>query len=104
VGARLLTGLAQDEAMYIAYRLHQRPISLIIASASTAQPSGGEEIPWQRLRFHFDAIDGWKVLTWTDNGLTYALVSDFEERGQASCTVCHPGPQQQRLLQGLRPR
>jgi hypothetical protein len=29
------------------------------------------------------------VLTWSDDGLTYALVSDLEERGQASCIVCH---------------
>lgn len=96
VGARLI-GFQQDYVAYVLYRLHNRPISLLITSATTAQPSGGEEIPWQGLRFHFDAIAGRKVLTWSDQGLTYALVSDFEERGQASCVVCHPGAQPQRL-------
>ncbi|MGQ4808365.1 hypothetical protein NKDENANG_01747 [Candidatus Entotheonellaceae bacterium PAL068K] len=103
VGARLLLGFEQVYAAYVAYRLHHRPISLLVTSETTAQPSGGEVIPWQGLRFHFDAIDGWKVLTWSDNGLTYALVSDFEERGQASCIVCHPGAQNQRLFQDLQP-
>jgi hypothetical protein len=99
VGARLL-GFAQNDVAYIVYRLHNRPISLLVTTQTTAQPSGGEEISWQGLRFHFDAIRGWKVLTWSDNGLTYALVSDFEERGQESCIVCHPGVQHQRVFKG----
>lgn len=102
IGARLI-GFQQNNVAYVLYRLHNRPISLLITSATTARPSGGEEIPWQGLRFHFDAIDGWKVLTWSDQELTYALVSDFEERGQASCIVCHPSTQPRRLWQGLRP-
>jgi len=102
-GARLI-GFKQDYAAYVSYRLRQRPISLLVTSETIAQPAGGEEIDWHRLRFHFDAIDGWKVLTWSDNGLTYALVSDFEERGQASCIVCHPGPNNQRILEGLKPK
>ncbi len=103
VGARLI-GFQQDYAAYVAYRLRQRPISLLVTSETVAQPTGGEEIAWRGLRFHFDAIDGWKVLTWSDNGLTYALVSDFEERGQASCIVCHPGAQDRPMLEGLNRR
>lgn len=99
VGARLLS-FEQDDVAYVVYRLHNRLISLLVTSHTTAQPSGGEEILWQGLRFHFEALHGWKVLTWSDNGLTYALVSDFEERGQASCIVCHPGAQSQRMFKG----
>ncbi|MBI3949813.1 MAG: hypothetical protein HY314_05105 [Acidobacteria bacterium] len=102
-GARLI-GFKRDYAAYISYHLRQRPISLLITSATSAQPAGGEEIDWQGLQFHFDAINGWKVLTWSDNGLTYALVSDFEERGQASCIVCHPGSHDRRMFEGLKPR
>jgi anti-sigma factor RsiW len=102
-GARLI-GFKQDYAAYVSYRLRQRPISLLVTSETIAQPAGGEEIAWRGIRFHFDAIDGWKVLTWSDKGLTYALVSDFEERGQASCIVCHPGPQDQPMFQGLKPK
>ena len=97
-GARLV-GFADDYAAYIVYRLKGHPISLLVTSESVAKASGGEEIPWEGLRFHFQSISGWKVLTWSDNGLTYALVSDLEERGQASCMVCH---QDERVFRGLQ--
>jgi anti-sigma factor RsiW len=97
-GARLV-GFKEDYAAYIVYRLNGHPISLLITSDSVARPSGGEEIPWEGLRFHFQSVAGWKVLTWSDDGLTYALVSNLEERGQASCTVCH---QDERVFRGLQ--
>lgn len=97
-GARLV-GFKDDYAAYIIYRLNDHPISLVVTSASVAQPSGGEEIPWEGLRFHFQSVSGWKVLTWSHDGLTYALVSDLEERGQASCIVCH---QDERVFRGLK--
>jgi anti-sigma factor RsiW len=97
-GARLV-GFKEDYAAYIVYRLEGHPISLLVTSDSVAKPSGGEEIPWEGLRFHFQSIDGWKVLTWSDDGLTYALVSNLEERGQASCVVCH---QDERVFRGLQ--
>jgi anti-sigma factor RsiW len=97
-GARLV-GFKEDYAAYVVYRLKGHPISLLVTSESVAKPSGGEEIPWEGLRFHFQSVEGWKVLTWSDNGLTYALVSDLEERGQASCVVCH---QEERVFRGLQ--
>jgi hypothetical protein len=97
-GARLV-GFEEDYAAYVVYRLNGRPISLLVTSDSFARPSGGEEIPWQGLRFHFHSLAGWKVLTWSDDGLTYALVSDLEERGQASCIVCH---RDERVFKGLQ--
>jgi anti-sigma factor RsiW len=96
-GARLV-GFKDDYAAYIVYRLNGHPISLVVTSNSVAKPAGGEEIPWEGLRFHFRSVDGWKVLTWSDEGLTYALVSNLEERGQASCIVCH---QDERVFKGL---
>lgn len=89
-GARLV-GYNNDYAAYVAYQMGTRPISLVVTSASVASPSGGEQIVSKGLRFHFDIIDGLKVITWSDRGLTYALVSDLEARGQQSCVVCHQG-------------
>ncbi|MCS6816728.1 MAG: zf-HC2 domain-containing protein [Blastocatellia bacterium] len=100
-GARLV-GFKNDYAAYITYRMRNRPISLLVTSETVARPSGGEEIRSQGLVFHFEEINGWKVLSWSDRGLTYALVSDFEERGQASCMVCHPSASEQHKLEGLR--
>ena len=101
-GARLV-GYQNDYAAYVAYRMKDRPISLVITSDSVARPSGGEEIQARGLTFHYNAIDGLKVLTWSDRGLTYALVSDLEERGQQSCIVCHEGTKDRDLLEPLKP-
>ncbi|HJP95354.1 MAG TPA: zf-HC2 domain-containing protein [Pyrinomonadaceae bacterium] len=101
-GARLV-GFQNDYAAYVAYRMGDRPISLVITSESAAKPSGGEEIAARGLTFHYNAINGLKVLTWSDRGLTYALVSDLEERGQQSCIVCHEGSKDQDFIEPLKP-
>ena len=99
-GARLV-GFKEDYAAYVAYQMKARPISLVITSDSVARPAGGEEIAARGLTFHYNAIDGLKVITWLDRGLTYALVSDLEERGQQSCIVCHQGTKDRDLIEPL---
>jgi len=101
-GARLV-GYKNDYAAYVAYVMQKRPIGLVVTSGTVTQPSGGEEIVSKGMTFHYDAIDGLKVITWTDRGLTYALVSDLEERGQQSCIVCHQGTKDQNFIEGLKP-
>ena len=101
-GARLV-GFQNDYAAYVAYQMKDRPISLVITSDSVAKPSGGEEIASKGLLFHYNAIHGLKVLTWSDRGLTYALVSDLDERGQQSCIVCHEGTKDRDFIEPLKP-
>jgi anti-sigma factor RsiW len=101
-GARLVS-YQNDYSAYVAYRMKERPISLVITSDSAAKPSGGEEIASRGLMFHYNAIDGLKVITWSDRGLTYALVSDLDERGQQSCIVCHTGTKDQDFIEPLKP-
>ena len=84
--------------------MRNRSISLVITSDNLAVPSGGEEIHAKVLTFHYDQIRGLKVLTWSDRGLTYALVSDLEERGQQSCVVCHQGTKDQDFIAPLKPK
>ncbi|MEK6284579.1 MAG: zf-HC2 domain-containing protein [Acidobacteriota bacterium] len=102
-GARLV-GYKNDYAAYVAYKMRLRPISLVVTSEAVARPSGGEEIVSKGLTFHFDSIQGLKVITWSDRGLTYALVSDLEERGQQSCIVCHQGTRDQDFIESLKPK
>ncbi len=102
-GARLV-GYNNGYAAYVAYQMHKRPISLVVTSEAVAQPSGGEEIVSRGLTFHYDSIHGLKVITWSDRGLTYALVSDLEERGQQSCIVCHQGTKDQDFIESLKPK
>ena len=101
-GARLV-GYQNDYAAYVAYRMRECPISLVITSDAVARPSGGEQIASRGLGFHYNSIDGFKVITWSDRGLTYALVSDLEERGQQSCIVCHQGTKDQDFIEPLKP-
>ncbi|HWO01694.1 MAG TPA: zf-HC2 domain-containing protein [Blastocatellia bacterium] len=101
-GARLV-GFKNDYAAYVAYQMSERPISLVVTSDTVAIPSGGEGIISKGLNFHYDSIDGLKVITWSDKGLTYALVSDLEERGEQSCVVCHAGTRDRDFIEGFKP-
>ncbi|MBA2705038.1 MAG: hypothetical protein H0U60_14445 [Blastocatellia bacterium] len=102
-GARLV-GYQNDYAAYVAYEMRSRPISLVVTSDAVAQPTGGEQIIAKGITFHYNSINGLKVLTWSDRGLTYALVSDLEERGQQSCVVCHQGVKDRDFIESLRPK
>ena len=102
-GARLV-GYKNDYAAYVAYKMRRQAISLVVTSEAVAQAAGGEEIVSKGLTFHYDSIQGLKVITWSDRGLTYALVSELEERGQQSCIVCHQGTKDQDFIESLKPK
>lgn len=103
LGGRLVS-FRKDYAAYVAYRMGDRPISLLVTSAGLAQPSGGETVGFGSLVFHQRSVRGLKVITWTDKGLTYSLASDLSVRGAQSCTVCHGSPEERRRLEDFRPR
>jgi len=58
-GARLVN-FNDEYAAYVAYQMKERPISLVITSASGVEPTGGEVIAAGGLKFHYNAIDGLK--------------------------------------------
>ncbi len=87
-GARLLQ-LGDSDVAYLAYRLDGRPISLLMTSSARTMPAGGEVFESQGLAFHTTTYKGLRVITWTDRGLTYGLVSDLSAVGGESCKICH---------------
>ena len=89
-GARLVD-YKDNSAAYVVYRMAHQQISLLVTSRTAAQPSGGEEIFANSIAFHHDSINGFRVITWSHRGLTYALVSAFDSPAQQSCLVCHEG-------------
>ncbi len=101
-GARLV-GYNNEYAAYVAYRMGDEPISLVVTSSDAAKPEGGERITSNGLFFHYENIEGFKVITWSHRGLTYALVSNLDERGQQSCLVCHQGSHEQKFIGRLNP-
>jgi anti-sigma factor RsiW len=102
VGARLLQ-YVNDDVGYLAYEMDGKPISLLVASAARTAPSGGDVYRSGRLVFHFTYHKGLKVISWTDSGVHYALVSEVAARGAESCVICHGSAAERRVIEELRP-
>jgi anti-sigma factor RsiW len=87
-GARLIR-VGNNTAAYIAYQMEADPVSLIVTPLSVAVASGGSEVDFKKVSFHYYTIQDYKVVTWSVHGLTYALVSGEGNNTQRSCMVCH---------------
>ena len=87
-GARLLP-LGSKTAAYIAYQMGSGPVGLVVTPDSVAVASGGVEVDFKKVSFHYGMVERYKVVTWSINGLTYALISQEGNSTQQSCMVCH---------------
>jgi anti-sigma factor RsiW len=87
-GARLVQ-VGGKTAAYIAYQMQTGPVSLMAAPDSVAAASGGVKVDFTKVSFHYRMVEGYKVVTWSLHGLTYALVSQEGNSTQQSCMVCH---------------
>jgi anti-sigma factor RsiW len=87
-GARVVQ-VSGKAAAYIAYQMQSDPVSLVIIPDSVAVASGGSQLSFKKVSFHYAMFEGYKVVTWSVHGLTYALVSKEGNRTQRSCMVCH---------------
>jgi len=87
-GARLVS-VGHTNAAFVAYRMQKGAASLMVTPSSTAVASGGIEVAFKKVSFHYATVEGYKVVTWSVHGLTYALVSDEGNSTQRSCMVCH---------------
>jgi len=87
-GARLVQ-VGSKRAVYIAYQMQSGPVSLMVTPDSVAAASGGIKDSFKKVTFHYRMVQGYKVVTWSLRGRTYALVSQEGNRTQGSCMVCH---------------
>ena len=87
-GARLLK-YKQGVAAMIAYETPRDKITLLVASSQSAVVAGGDELHFGPLAFHYDNEGGFEVITWSNHGLSYALVSNLSGSPRQSCLVCH---------------
>ena len=99
-GGRLVA-LGDDYAAYVAYRLDDTPVSLLVTSTDHARPLGGDVVTSGSIEFHVVSRAGLRVITWSDRGLTYALASDATLSGARSCLVCHGSASERRRLEGF---
>ena len=98
-----LVKVGGQHAAFVAYQLDSGPASLIIAPHAVAVASGGVEAPFNKVTFHYRTVNGLKVVTWSQHGLTYALVSQEGTRTQKSCMVCHSAMKDRDLSQTPTP-
>ncbi len=100
-----LTEFRNSRAAYVAYKVRNKPVSLIAVSASAAGASGGQKVVMGPLTFYYDVVDGYNVITWASKSrlTTYAMVSDGGEKPQQACIICHASPSanDRDLMRGL---
>jgi len=87
-GARLVSCREHDAALVI-YETPREKISLLVASNRYAAIAGGDEVRSGNLVFHYFSRENFKVITWSNHGLSYALVSSLSASARQSCLVCH---------------
>jgi anti-sigma factor RsiW len=89
-----LTGAARVSykgvpAALVTYEGAAGKISLLIASAKSVVVVGGDVVQSGKLTFHYRTDDGYRVITWSNHSLAYALVSSVSGTATESCLVCH---------------
>jgi anti-sigma factor RsiW len=89
IGARVID-YRGSKAGLVTYEAPQHdPISLLVASSDYAAVAGGVEVRAGSLVFHHRIDSGFQIITWSNHGLSYALVSRAAGSAQGSCMVCH---------------
>ena len=93
-GYRLLGARVVDyrgsQAGLVTYQAPQNDIiSLLVASTNYAVVAGGVEVRSAGLVFHHRIDSGFQIITWSNHGLAYALVSRAAGSARGSCLVCH---------------
>jgi anti-sigma factor RsiW len=78
-----------SRAASVTYEEDGGKISLLIAPSEAAPVAGGDEVHSGTLTFHYRTNNGFKVITWSTHGLSYALVSSVSGSARESCLVCH---------------
>lgn len=101
-GARLLR-VGSKSAVYIAYQMQTGPVILVVTPDSVAIASGGVQVDYKKVTFYYRIVEGYKVVTWSLHGLTYALVSQEGNDTQRSCMVCHSAMRDRDLSQTPTP-
>src|ERR1700675_1937519 len=87
-GARLISHRGHDAALVI-YETQRETISLLVASNKYAAIASGDEVRSGNLVFHYFSREKFKVITWSNHGLSYALVSSLSASARQSCLICH---------------
>jgi len=89
IGASLVVYRGNPAALVLYETQSEEKISLLVASSKFAIVGGGDEVRYQTLTFHYRSQAGLEIITWSNLGLSYALVSSISGSARGSCLVCH---------------
>jgi hypothetical protein len=89
IGASLVAYQGSPAALVVYEARGEEKISLLVASNKSAVVAGGDEIQYGTQTFHYLSKAGFKIITWSNHGLSYALVSSISSSARGSCLVCH---------------
>jgi len=87
-GASVVTYKGSPAAL-VMYETQNEKITLLAVSSNSDVVAGGDEVRFGKLIFHYHTNSGFRVITWTNHGLSYALVSSVLVPARQSCLVCH---------------
>jgi len=89
IGASLVVYRGNPAALVLYETQSEEKISLLVASSKFAIVGGGDEVRYRTLTFHYRSHAGFEIITWSNLGLSYALVSSISGSARGSCLVCH---------------
>jgi mycothiol system anti-sigma-R factor len=87
-GARLVS-YKNSRIALVSYEMNAEKITLLVASNESAAAAGGDIVRSNGLVFHYHNKSGYRVITWMNEGRTYALVSSLPGSAGQPCLVCH---------------
>ncbi len=88
LGGRLVD-FQSKKAVFLAYDVGGRPLSLIMTRAQGVELFGSRETMDKEVRFYQSSYHGFQTLSWTLEGMAYVFVSDTQELNKQACQVCH---------------
>jgi anti-sigma factor RsiW len=89
LGARVVDYRGSQAALVTYEAPQDETISLLVASSNYAVVAGGVEVRSGKLVFHHRIDAGFQIITWSNHGMAYALVSRAAGSARGSCLVCH---------------
>jgi mycothiol system anti-sigma-R factor len=78
-----------NKAALVAYEKENGNISLLVASSHAAPLAAADDVRTGDMTLHSWTDNGFKVITWSNHGLSYALISSVSGSARESCLVCH---------------
>src|SRR3989442_5373104 len=95
-GGRLVEFQGKN-AVFLAYEMGQYRLSLLMTTAEWVNLSGAEGFNLEQTRFYHSANHGFQTLSWNQQGLAYAIVSEKQKLNKQACMICHGNDRKQHI-------